>query len=143
MKSLLEKLNYKSQQRIAIIDAVKSFNMATFKDLRDVQIDTEIDQRYPYDFMIFFVRSIREVEEKTPLALHNLVADGVLWFSYPKKTSKNSSTDIDRDHGWNAMNKEGFYGIRLVSIDDDWSTMRFRNIKYIKSTSGRFPTEQE
>jgi hypothetical protein len=27
----------------------------------------------------------------------------------------------------------------MVSIDEDWSAIRFRNIKYIKSTSSRFP----
>ena len=48
-------------------------------------------------------------------------------------------SDIDRDHGWKTLNDAGFYGIRLVAIDNDWSALRFRSIKFIKSTSGRFP----
>jgi hypothetical protein len=66
------------------------------------------------------------------------MADGVLWFCYPKKTSKKYSSDIDRDHGWKVLNDSGFYGIRLVAVDENWSALRFRNKKYIKSTSGRF-----
>jgi len=138
MKTLLEKLNYKGQNRIALINAEKKFNLAPINEIRDIQIDNEIDQRYPYDFMILFVNKVLEVEKFAPLALHNLSADGILWFCYPKKTSKNYSSEIDRDRGWKVLNDLDFYGIRLVSIDDDWSAMRFRNKKYIKSTSERF-----
>ena len=143
MKNLLEKLNYKKQLRIALINAEDSFNLDKSPELKDVQIDTEIDQRYPYEFMILFVKRISEVEKLAPVALHNLSVDGVLWFCYLKKPSKKYSSDIDRDHGWKALNDFGFYGIRMVAIDDDWSAMRFRNIKYIKATSERFPTEKK
>lgn len=139
MKTLLEKLNFKGQKRIALINAEKNFSLAPAKDLKDVIIDIEIDKRFPYDFMIVFIKKVSEVKEIAPVALHNLVADGILWFCYPKKTSKRFTSEIDRDHGWKALNDLDFYGIRLVSIDDDWSAMRFRNKKYIKSTSGRFP----
>ncbi len=138
MKTLLEKLNYKGQKRIAVINAENNFKLAPIEEIRDIQVDNEIDQRYPYDFMILFVKQVPDVEKFAPLALHNLTADGILWFCYPKKTSKNYSTEIDRDHGWKILNDLDFYGIRLVSIDDDWSAMRFRNKKYIKSTSERF-----
>jgi hypothetical protein len=73
--------------------------------------------------------------------LHNLTADGILWFCYPKKTSKKFSSDLERDRGWKALNDAGFFGIRMVSIDDDWSAMRFRNIRFIKSKSDRFPKQ--
>ena len=138
MKTLPERLNYKGQKRIAIINADKNFRLEPHKEIKDMQIDNEIDLRYPYDFMIIFVRNGTEVKEITPGVLHNLAVDGILWFSYPKKSSKKYSTDIDRDHGWKPLNDLEFFGIRLVAIDDDWSAMRFRNIKYIKATSDRF-----
>jgi hypothetical protein len=138
MKNLLEKLNYKGQKRIAIINAAKNFKLPQLYELKDIQVDTEIDQRYPYDFMIIFVRKAEEIERITPVALHNLVVEGLLWFCYPKKTSSNYSSDIDRDHGWKALNDLDFFGIRMVAIDEDWAAMRFRNRKYIKTTSDRF-----
>jgi hypothetical protein len=142
MKTLLEKLNYKGQKRIVVFNAEKSFKLAPYREIKDIQIDNEIDLRYPYDFMIIFVRKIREVEEITPVALHNLAVDGILWFCYPKKSSTKYSSEIDRDHGWKALNNLQFFGIRLVTIDDDWSAMRFRNIKYIKATSDRFAVKK-
>ncbi len=139
MKELLRKLNYKEYNRILIMNAGEDFLQSLSEELRDAKIDTEIDQRCPYNFMIIFVKSIREVNDISPVALHNLTADGVLWYCYPKKTSKKLNSDLERDRGWKSMNDMGFYGIRMVSVDDDWSAMRFRNVKYIKSTSGRIP----
>jgi hypothetical protein len=138
MKNLLEKLNYKGQERIAVINAEEDFTVSISKELTNVTVDKEIDPRYPYSFIIIFVKTISEVESRSPLALHNLLADGVLWFCYPKKTSKNFKSDITRDHGWNSLNDSGLHGIRLVSVDDDWSALRFRNAKYIKSSNKRF-----
>jgi hypothetical protein len=139
MSALLDKLNYKGQKRISIINADESFVFHVSKELKGVIIDQKIDPRYPYEFIILFVKSALEIEAMAPITLHNLLADGVLWFCYPKKTSKKYSSDIDRDHGWKTLNDSGFYGVRLVAIDEDWSALRFRNIKYIKSTSDRFP----
>jgi hypothetical protein len=138
MKNLLDKLNYKGQKRISIINAQDSFINSVGTELRGVTIDQKIDPRYPYEFIIIFVKTVPEIEQIAPVTLHNLMADGVLWFCYPKKTSKKFKSEIDRDHGWKALNDSGFFGIRLVAIDEDWSALRFRNKKYIKSTSGRF-----
>lgn len=138
MKTLLERLNYKGQKRIAVINPEETFVLDPSNQLNDIQIDNEIDPRYPYDFMIIFVRKISQVREITPVALHNLKADGILWFCYPKKTSRKYSSELNRDHGWKALNDLDFFGIRMVAVDENWSALRFRNIKYIKATSSRF-----
>ncbi len=142
MQKLLEKLNYKGQERIALINSDESFASELSNDLRNVTIDREIDQRYPYGFIIIFVKNVTDVNRITCMALHNLIADGVLWFCYPKKSSKKYKSDLDRDHGWKMLNDSGFHGIRMVSIDDDWSAMRFRNAKFIKSTRDKLPGDK-
>jgi hypothetical protein len=137
MKKLLEKLNYKGNNRIAVLNAEATFASSLAHELNDLIIDNHIDPRFPYSFIMIFVRNQAEVETFIPIALHNLLCDGILWFCYPKKTSKKYSSDIDRDHGWKTLNDIGFHGIRLVAVDNDWSALRFRNIKFIKSASGR------
>jgi len=139
MQTLVEKLNYKGQERIALINSDESFASAISNDLTNVIIDKEIDPRYPYGFIIVFAKNTTEVNHITCAALHNLIADGVLWFCYPKKSSKRYKSDLDRDHGWEVLNNSGFHGIRMVSIDDDWSALRFRNAKFIKSTRDKLP----
>ena len=137
MKELLKKLNYKGHKRIAVINSETGFLKTITRELKGVITDCEIDQRCPYEFIIIFVKSEAEVEHYAPLVLHNLSADGILWFCYPKKTSKKFKSALERDRGWKALNNLNFHGIRMVAIDDDWSAMRFRNKKYIKSTSGK------
>jgi len=138
MDALITKLNYKGQQRIAVINAGERFLAFLAKELKGVQFDKEIDQRFPYEFIILFVRLVSEVKLLAPKALHNLTSDGILWFAYPKKTSKKFSSDIDRNHGWEVLTDHGFDKVRLVAIDDDWSALRFRNVRFIKSAQGRF-----
>jgi hypothetical protein len=133
MQTLVEKLNYKGHRRIALLNAEEEFFKLISSDLKDVIIDREIDQRCPYGFILVFVKNISDVEQVSPIILHNLMADGILWYCYPKKSSKKYKSDLDRDHGWDVLTESGLAGIRLISIDEDWSAFRFRNRKYIKS----------
>jgi hypothetical protein len=137
MKKLLEKLNYRGNKRIAVLNSEENFISSLSMELSELTIDSQIDPRFPYDFIMIFVRNQAEVETFSSIALHNLLCDGVLWFCYPKKSSKKYHSDIDRDHGWKTLNDAGFHGIHIVTIDNDWSALRFRNIKLIKSISGR------
>jgi hypothetical protein len=138
MKNLLDKLNYKGQKRISVLNSEDQFIQSISGNLKDVVIDQKIDPRFPYDFIMIFVKNQSDVENYAPITVHNLKADGVLWFCYPKKTSKIYKSEIDRDHGWKVLNDSGFYGIRIVSIDKNWSALRFRNKRYIKSISEKF-----
>lgn len=133
MKKLLEKLNYKDQPRIALLNSDSAFFNSLSTELKDVIIDKEIDPRFPYGFILIFVKSISGVEDATPDVIHNLTADGIMWFCFPKKSSKNYNSDIDRDHGWDALNNSGLFGTRIISIDENWSALRFRHKKFIKS----------
>jgi len=137
MERLLDKLNHRGNKRIAVINSDDELISQLRSELTGLTIDREIDPRFPYDFIMIFVKEKVEVETYGPLALHNLLCDGVLWFCYPKKTSKKFKSDIDRDHGWESLSEAGFHGIRMIAIDGDWSALRFRNAKFIKSTSGR------
>jgi hypothetical protein len=58
--------------------------------------------------------------------------DALLWFAYPKGTSKNYQCDFNRDTGWSVIRDAGFDTVRQVAIDDDWSALRFRRVEYIK-----------
>lgn len=62
--------------------------------------------------------------------------DAVVWFAYPKQSSKRYHCEFNRDTGWQALSDAGFEGVRQVSIDDDGSAIRFRRVEFIKA-SGR------
>jgi hypothetical protein len=133
MDKLIKKLNYKGQQRIALINSDEIFMVDFGKEMKSIRIDTTIDPRFLYEFMLIFVDSAPLVEEFVPAALHNLSPDGILWFAFPKKTSKKFKSGPDRDNGWKSLTRLGFKRVRQVNIDDDYTALRFRNIRFIKS----------
>ena len=59
--------------------------------------------------------------------------DVVLWFCYPKKSSKRYNCSIDRDHGWTDLGRLGFEPVRQVALNEDFSALRFRRVEYIKN----------
>jgi hypothetical protein len=50
--------------------------------------------------------------------------DQLSWIAYPK--SGQLGTDLNRDKLVELMRPYGIEGVRLVSVDDVWSAMRFR-----------------
>jgi hypothetical protein len=59
--------------------------------------------------------------------------DALLWFAYPKGSSKKYKCDFNRDSGWAVLGEAGFEAVRQVAIDEDWSALRFRRVEFIKS----------
>lgn len=133
MDDILKKLKYKDQQRIAVLNAPENFRNRIEGLLPSVQIDTEINARYLYDFIIAFTPGSEEVRKISPVCIHNLSDDGKLWMAYPKGTSNRNTSDINRDHGWEPVEETGFRRVSQVAIDNDWSALRFRNAKYVRA----------
>ena len=133
MDDLLKKLRYGDQNRIAVLNAPEGFMKNLAKALPSVQIDSEINARYLYDFMIVFASRSDEVKRLGPACIHNLSDDGKLWMAYPKGKSQKYATDINRDHGWESVEETGFRSVSQVAIDDVWSALRLRNSKYVRS----------
>ena len=79
------------------------------------------------------MRSCVEIAENAPAAVAALVEDGLLWFAYPKKSSKKYRSDVGRDDSWQALGDLGFEAVRQIAIDEDWSALRFRQARFIKS----------
>ena len=57
----------------------------------------------------------------------SVVPDSVLWFAYPKGTSK-MKTDINRDTIRTTGEEFGITTVTAISINDTWSALRFRPI---------------
>ena len=132
MEYLFKKLNYRDQDRICVMNCSNGFMDDVRRYKPGLNIDTSIDAKYLYDFCIVFVTMRSEVDNFAALTIHNLAEDGILWFVYPKKSSRKYSSELSRDEGWDSLNNHGFDPVRAVAIDDDWSALRFRNNKYIK-----------
>lgn len=122
--SLASKLQIKPGMRLGIFNAPTD-NPDLLDDLAaDV---TRVDDAAPgsLDALLLFAANVAELEEFAPQVLPLIKHDGLLWLAYPKKSGKIKS-DINRDVGWDVVNREGLRAIRQISIDETWSALRWR-----------------
>ena len=54
-----------------------------------------------------------------------LPPDGLLWFAY-RKGDPGKRAGLTRDIGWDALTERQFQTVRSISLDDDWTGLRFR-----------------
>lgn len=129
MNDILKKLGLKDQNIILVINAPEGYN-EILKDA-DAAIHREIEGKYK--FIQIFVKSLEEAKKLAESAVSALDGDGHLWLCYPKGTSKKYKTDINRTKAWDLLGYLDFEPVTQVSIDEDWSALRYRNVNYIKS----------
>jgi hypothetical protein len=132
MASVFEKLNLGSRQEIVVLDAPNSFRPELAK-LPVITIHHHLESVAEAGFWLAFVTRKSEVERLAPLIAKRAKGDVIVWFAYPKGTSKNYTCDFNRDTGWASLKKLGFDTVRAVAIDEDWTALRFRRKEFIKA----------
>jgi len=99
--------------------------------LKDVIVKESLIQVSEVDFAIVFVTEKHQIENRIETIYPKLVGDAILWFAYPKKTSKKYTTEINSNHGWGVLGDYNLKPISEVSIDDNWKAIRFRKVSFI------------
>ena len=132
MANLFEKLNLGSRQEIVVLNAPASFEPELAK-LPVITIHHHLESVTEADFWLAFVTRKKEVGKLAPQVAKRAKGDAIVWFAYPKGTSKKYTCDFNRDTGWNVLKKAGFDTVRAVAIDADWTALRFRRVEYIKA----------
>lgn len=136
MASVFDKLNLKNQREILILAAPPSFE-PELRTLSGVSILRDARKAKSIEFAIAFVTRRAEVDTAVKLIVPKTHGDVVLWFAYPKGTSKRVAGEINRDTGWEPLQSAGFETVRLVAIDEDWSALRFRRAAYVGGKTPR------
>jgi hypothetical protein len=126
------KLNLKEHDEIVVVNAPASFE-------REIEaLDGVTVRRKPADvkaiaFFLAFVTKKKDVDDLAKVVAKKSVPDAVVWFAYPKGTSKKYTSEITRDTGNDALGEAGFEPVRMVAIDEDWTGKRFRRVAFIKN----------
>lgn len=138
MTPLFKKLNYKDHKPIIVLNAPESFaaEMQQMEPLTPVLTDEAA--LVPASFIMAFVTRQTEVDHLAQLLTPLLQGDGILWFCYPKGSSKKYKCDFNRDTGWDVVAQSGMEPVRMVAIDADWSALRFRKVQHIKTMTRSF-----
>jgi hypothetical protein len=79
------------------------------------------------------VTTQKEIDALAKAIARKASGDAIVWFAYPKGSSKQYACEFNRDSGWTATGAAGFEPVRMVAIDEDWSALRFRRAEFIKT----------
>jgi len=133
MDTLFTKLNYKQGFSVYALNPPEIFrNLLTSFPVEN-EVLYEIRKDLPINFVIIFVTQRTELENLTQRVAPKLEGDAIFWLAYPKGTSKKYTCDFNRDTSWGLMAPFNMMPVRQISIDEDWSAIRFRKTEYIKS----------
>lgn len=144
MADIFKKLNLKNQKEILVLNAPQTFEseLASLDD--QVVVHRSLESIQDIGFSLAFVRTQDEVDELAKSISQKAVGDAIVWFAYPKASSKNYTCEFNRDTGWQVLEELGFKGVRQVAIDVDWSALRFRRIEFVKSRgTSRTPHDEK
>ncbi len=132
MPTTFEKLNLKDQREIVVLNAPASFE-PELKSLKGVTIHRKLGAVSESEFSLVFVSRKAEVDLLAGPIAKLAKGDAIVWFAYPKGTSKKYKCDFNRDNGWDKLRALGWETVRAVAIDEDWSALRFRRTEFVKA----------
>jgi hypothetical protein len=130
--TVFQKLNLKDQKEIVVLNAPESFE-PELASLKGVKITRKLADAGDVTFSLAFAMKQQEVDTLAKSVSKKVKGDAVVWFAYPKGSSKKYKSEINRDDGWKVMGESGFEPVRMVAIDEDWSALRFRKAEFIKT----------
>lgn len=139
MDPLLKKMTWKEGLNIRVWNSPEEFDATLQSWIKSGFIESGKNP----DFLLGFIKSSAELSEVLKQMLPFVADDQQLWIAYPKKTSKKYKATINRDSGWGELGAHDFEGVRQIAIDEDWSALRFRRIKFIKTMNRKFSTKDQ
>lgn len=137
---LVKKLKIKPGEKILILNSPEDYS----EKLQPLPEGTYLTNKAAGKFSSIhaFVKSRSELNKEL-LRIKSLLNDnGLVWFCFPKKSS-GIKTDINRDAGWEEIEKSGLRFITLISIDDVWSAFGLRNEKEVPQYEEKIISPEE
>lgn len=121
--ALAKKLGFKENYRIRIINKPQHY-FQWFDQLPAGLEEIENPDSEDLDFIHLFCHSLSQLEKDFVQSKNQLKKNGMLWLSWPKKSSK-IQTDINgnivRAYGL----KNGLVDVKVASVNEIWSGLKF------------------
>ena len=123
-KSIFDKLQLKPGRKMLLINAPAGY----LEKAGVVPPGAELVADPQEVFIIqVFIRTQVELEEALSRYAPLVQTGGMLWITYPKLTSPLKG-DIHRDTINAYAQQNGWIGIAMISIDEDWSALRLKRL---------------
>jgi hypothetical protein len=77
-----------------------------------------------FDVLLLFVKDLKTLEARLPLAIGRMASETALWICWPKKTSP-LATDVDENKVRERGLAAGIVDVKVCAVDEDWSGHKF------------------
>ena len=118
---LSKKLGLKESQTFLVINKPENYE-ALFEDLPSKLI-TKNNPKILKDIIHFFTKANKELTQNLPFLKQQIKHNGMIWVSWPKKSSK-VQTDITEDKIRNLALQIGLVDVKVCAIDETWSALK-------------------
>jgi hypothetical protein len=124
MQDIIKK--FKFRDKAVVLNAPKEIEKEFVKN----GFITAFDKKAKSTNTLVFINDNKEFLHFLNTQLKKIGPDSVLWFAYPKGTSK-IKTDINRDTIRTTAEEFGITTVTAISINDTWSALRFRPVEKV------------
>jgi hypothetical protein len=117
---LPKKLGIKAGYRVAFLDLPKDVKA----ELQDALGDCIASKAGPLDFAMIFVKSQAEMKKHFAAFAKQLAPAGILWVSWPKKSSGVATDLNENDVRWIGL-EAGLVDVKVCAVNEVWSGLKF------------------
>ncbi len=121
---LVKKLGIQAGQSVAVVNAPKNFLAQELQPLPENVTLVSAPAGAPLDFIMLFVSSAKALQKELPKLKKRLARDGILWVSWPKKSS-GVETDLSFDVVQQLGLKIGLVDVKICAVNEIWSGLKF------------------
>jgi hypothetical protein len=122
---LVKKLGIKEEFRIAIIQAPSGYVKTLGKSPLGASLEEEkIAKGGEFNLIHFFAKMSVDLEKEFPKIQAKLSREGILWISWPKKSS-GVKTDLSDVKVRKVGLDNGMVDVKVAAIDETWSALKF------------------
>jgi len=120
-RSIVQKLGIKPGFRIFVDGAPASYD----KVIGPLPVDVTIAPRLkaPLDMAHVFAKQATALRKKLPACRDAIAPDGMVWVSWPKKSS-GVATDVSENVVRDTALSLGLVDVKVCAIDDTWSGLK-------------------
>lgn len=97
MTPLFKKLNFKQHKEVCLINHPAEFEEEMKGMKNETSFVTNLRDCKKAEFVLAFVKTKKEIDTIASALVKKIEGDAILWFAYPKKTSKKYSVEINRE----------------------------------------------
>ncbi len=119
---LVKKLGIKPASRVIFLGQPAAYTTTLGELPADLRQSDKLDGWF--DLIQVFVNSKSELKTRFPRAVRHIPPDGVIWVSWPKRSSR-VKTDLDENIVREIGLAAGLVDIKVCAVDDVWSGLKF------------------